>query len=166
MNERVVYVVGLMIEGDRVVLVRKNRPAKWAGRVTGPGGKVELGESLNQAMAREFQEEAGVATDPTDWTLVVSLRTKDFDLHFLKISGPVFSARTTESEQIFVGHTNVLESAMFSNVRWALQLALDDSLQFPIRVYEKGMSPADHPVVQRAVAKAGGKANNLGRVRR
>jgi 8-oxo-dGTP diphosphatase len=53
------YVVGFQFNnaGDRVALIKKGRPEWQAGLWNGIGGGVERGESAEQAMEREFQEE-------------------------------------------------------------------------------------------------------------
>lgn len=48
---------------DHVWLLRKARPAWQAGRLNGIGGKIEPGETPQQAQSREFLEEAGVRID-------------------------------------------------------------------------------------------------------
>lgn len=55
-----------------VLLIRKLRPAWQAGRLNGVGGKVEFGESPDEAMAREFREETGHEA-PLNWRWVVTV---------------------------------------------------------------------------------------------
>jgi ADP-ribose pyrophosphatase YjhB (NUDIX family) len=61
--ERPVVAVGvLLLDGDRVLLVERGTPPS-VGKWTVPGGKVELGETLEEAAARELYEETGLACD-------------------------------------------------------------------------------------------------------
>ena len=55
----VVGVGAVVIEGDRVLLVRRAHPPRQ-GEWSLPGGKLELGESLEQAVQRELHEETGL----------------------------------------------------------------------------------------------------------
>lgn len=58
--ERPLVCVGALVWGpdERVLLVRTT---KWRGLWGVPGGKVEWGETLEQALLREFTEETGLA---------------------------------------------------------------------------------------------------------
>jgi ADP-ribose pyrophosphatase YjhB (NUDIX family) len=57
--QRPVVCVGALVWGEdsRVLLVRTT---KWRGRWGVPGGKVEWGETLLDAVTREFREEVGL----------------------------------------------------------------------------------------------------------
>lgn len=51
-----------MFDGDRVLLVQRGRPP-GEGLWSVPGGKLEPGETLAQAVAREVREETGLLVE-------------------------------------------------------------------------------------------------------
>ncbi len=61
----VVGVGGVVVRDGRVLLARRGKPP-LLGRWTIPGGTVELGETLHQALVREMREETGLEVDPVE----------------------------------------------------------------------------------------------------
>jgi mutator protein MutT len=61
----VVGVGGVLIHGGKVLLIRRGKPPLY-GRWVVPGGTVELGEELEQALVREMQEETGLVVEPLE----------------------------------------------------------------------------------------------------
>ncbi len=60
-DERVVVGGALLHEG-RLLAARRSAPPELAGRWELPGGKVEPGETPDQALVRELREELGIET--------------------------------------------------------------------------------------------------------
>lgn len=59
--------VGILIRPDGRFLLTSRPPGKvYAGYWEFPGGKLEPGESVEQALARELHEELGLTVDPAD----------------------------------------------------------------------------------------------------
>lgn len=54
-----------IVRDDRVLIVRRARPPAH-GLYTLPGGGVELGETLEQAVMREVMEETGLTVEPVE----------------------------------------------------------------------------------------------------
>ncbi len=61
----VVGVGGVVVRGGRVLLARRGKPPLY-GRWTIPGGTVELGETLEEAVVREMGEETGLQVEPVE----------------------------------------------------------------------------------------------------
>ncbi len=58
--------LGIITRNDHILLGRKQgKPEIGEGTLNGPGGKLELGETLVECLVRETEEELGVILDPT-----------------------------------------------------------------------------------------------------
>ena len=74
----VVGVGGVLIRDGRVLLIRRGKPPLY-GRWVVPGGTVELGESLEQALVREMREETGLEVVPLEILTVFDRIERDGD---------------------------------------------------------------------------------------
>lgn len=73
MNLRQINVVAIALQRSsdgRFLLAKRKHGEKGEGQWEFPGGKIELGETQQQALAREIQEELSFKIKPNDLTLV------------------------------------------------------------------------------------------------
>jgi ADP-ribose pyrophosphatase YjhB (NUDIX family) len=69
--------VGVVVRrGDRVLLVRRSKPPRQ-GEWSIPGGAIDLGETTEQAAAREVLEETGLRVTPTRLLTTVDAIQRD-----------------------------------------------------------------------------------------
>jgi len=61
----VVGVGGVVVRDGRALLVRRGKEPLY-GRWVVPGGTVELGETLEEALVREMEEETGLLVEPVE----------------------------------------------------------------------------------------------------
>lgn len=86
-----------------VGLIKDRGPAFLVGKKTFPGGKIDPGESLEIAAAREMAEETGLQIAPGDWTLLSTYKCHEYVLYSMgAISENVENACTQESEEVIV----------------------------------------------------------------
>jgi 8-oxo-dGTP diphosphatase len=64
MTQPIVVVGAALLGGGRLLAARRSAPPELAGRWELPGGKVEPGETPENALVRELREELGVTAEP------------------------------------------------------------------------------------------------------
>jgi len=69
----VCYLLRLTDDGRQQVLLGRKKTGLGLGRLVGPGGKLEPGESAAQAAVREIAEEVGLTVDVGDLELMGEL---------------------------------------------------------------------------------------------
>jgi 8-oxo-dGTP diphosphatase len=84
-----------IVEPERVLLIRKKR-GLGAGKINAPGGRLEAGETPEQAAVRETEEEIGVT--PLEPTYHGALRFEFVDGY--KLEAHVFISRAYRGEPI------------------------------------------------------------------
>lgn len=80
--------VGVLIDADgRFLLTSRPEGKVYAGYWEFPGGKLEAGETVEQALRRELQEELGITIGaPRPWKIeVVDYEHARVRLHFCKV---------------------------------------------------------------------------------
>ena len=88
-REPVDVAVGVLIRSDGAFLLTSRPPGKvYAGWWEFPGGKLERGESVESALARELHEEIGIVVQAaTRWQAqVISYPHARVRLHFCKVT--------------------------------------------------------------------------------
>jgi 8-oxo-dGTP diphosphatase len=120
------YVVGFAFDENEknVILVRKQRPEWQKGALNGPGGHIDQGEGMLEAMAREFKEEVGIETNPYVWRHKVTIEGNKWRVYFLSIrlkDKVFYSAKTVTDEEVkFVSMNELHKRSMIRNLRWLI----------------------------------------------
>lgn len=134
---RFVYVLALLFtaNGERVVLMRRTRPAWQAGRVNALGGKIMAGEAPGDAAQREVREETGVDVPADEWEELLVWEDAVYRMHVMKsFSARAESARTVEDQEVFLAPVSRLPANVIDNLRWLVPLARDRDVSLPVRV--------------------------------
>ena len=101
---------GCIIVNDKkeiLVLFRKNH-----GHYELPGGKVESGETIEQAALRECKEETGV-----DLELIRYICYEDFEIEGKKFRSHNFLAKIKGNGKPYVTEPHIFESVMWLNTK-------------------------------------------------
>jgi 8-oxo-dGTP pyrophosphatase MutT (NUDIX family) len=106
------YVLGFAFDkGKRkVVLILKNYPEFQRNKFNGIGGEIKDDESPAQAMCREFFEETGAISSPTDWYYYTCINHKDYIIYcFCMYSDIIKDCSTVTEEIIVIKHVSLVE---------------------------------------------------------
>jgi 8-oxo-dGTP diphosphatase len=135
------YVLGFMFTPDKekVLLIKKTKPTWQAGHINGIGGKIEEGEDGNDAMAREFEEECGIKTNPANWEHCVfhyrfGFGGDAFRLFVYRCFGDITQAQHIEEEEPIVVEVANLPDIIIPNLRWIIPMLLNEEVDFPVAV--------------------------------
>lgn len=136
MSEYKHWVVGFLFKNrSEVALVLKNRPEFQKGKLNGPGGKIEDGETAESAMRREFKEETGA--DVRDWRAFALLKEEAGDVTFL-VSHGEYEVKTITDEPVAWYRVDDLKNQpTLSDLAWLIPLALDDQNRFTTVEYDQ-----------------------------
>jgi len=96
-----VAVGGIITDGEQILLIQRGHPP-GEGQWTIPGGRVELDETLPEAVRREIREECGIAVEPDEPAIILDRIMRDSQgavtTHYLIVdfwARPVDSTRPT-----------------------------------------------------------------------
>lgn len=79
------YVLGFcFLPNWDCVLIEKTKPTWQKGLVNGLGGSIESGETLHDAMVREFKEECGISTHTKQWQHCVTFGNNHYELNVFR----------------------------------------------------------------------------------
>lgn len=114
------YVVGFLFDKQgNVALILKNRPDWQQGRLNGVGGRIEPGETPEEAMVREFREEAGATVT---WRRFCRVYGEDYEVFYFSSQDPA-AIRTMTDEQVGWYPLDNLPDSILPNLKWLLPLA-------------------------------------------
>lgn len=120
------YVVGFVFTSNlsEVLLMHKNRPKWQAGKINGPGGKLDEGEDPHAGIKREIFEESNLSIDT--WTYAGRIYSKEFEVHFLCATYENKNdAKSMEDEPVEWFKTESLPENLIPNLKWLIPLCAD-----------------------------------------
>lgn len=120
------YVVGFLFNyHNQVALILKARPDWQKGRLNGIGGHIEEEESPEEAMEREFLEEAGVLIK--DWRRYCRVYGEKYEL-FCLTARLNCDIRTMTDEKVAWYLLDDLPDNLLSNSKWLIPMANYENL--------------------------------------
>lgn len=118
-------VLGFFTNNARVALILKKTPPWQCGYYNGIGGHIEEDETPEQAMTREFQEEAGCTVSRWEQKLILT-PVPDVMVHVFVAYGVPEYVRSTGAERVRVFRLDALPKNIIPNVPLILGFILGD----------------------------------------
>lgn len=125
MKREVFVVAGAIVKDGKVFAAQRGNKGKTAFKFEFPGGKIEPGESPEQALARELREELSINVEVHELITAIVDEYEDIILHIDTYRCTLISGTPTLSEHIAMAWSNKEEL---------------DNLEF---------SPADKPTLEK-----------------
>jgi 8-oxo-dGTP diphosphatase len=96
---------GILSRGEQVLICQRRQTGSFAGKWEFPGGKLQEGESAEQALVRELAEELDIAVRQEDLRHLETLRHRyadgpEVELHFFQVVSFQREPRNRSFEQI------------------------------------------------------------------
>lgn len=116
--------------GERVLLVHKQKPEWQAGKINGIGGKIEVGETPEDCIARETFEEARLTILPQAWIYLGHKSEPSATIHIFMTmyEGDTSDAQKGDHEEVEWFPTDNLPENCIPNLRWMIPFAQEQML--------------------------------------
>lgn len=117
------YVLGFLFSNSGMVwLINKTKPDWQKGKLNGIGGKIEPNETIDEAMRREFKEEANLDIDSWTWYCTLSDDESYEVFCFYAFSGE--TPKTMTEEMVGSYSAEFLPKTTIPNLHWLIPMAL------------------------------------------
>ena len=88
-----------VVEAGKILLIEKKR-GLGAGKVNGPGGRIEPGETPEEGAIRETQEEVGITPTGIEWAGELSFQFRDgYSLHVMVYRASGWTGELGETDE-------------------------------------------------------------------
>ena len=143
----------LFIVKDGQILLAMKKRGFGAGKWNGVGGKIEAGESIEQALVRECQEEVGVT--PRNWKQVAELdflqdaTTDPFHMYVHAFIATEWEGEPTESEEMkpqWFRTTDIPYGSMWDDDEYWLPRVLDGELVYGDFTFDENDKMTSHTI--------------------
>ena len=113
-------VVAVIVRGQTLLVIRRAQGIAAPGKYCFPGGGIEQGESEEQALVRELQEELGASVQPlrrlwdsvTPWGVELAWWLAELDERAILVANP---AEVAASHWLTIAEMEALEELLESN---------------------------------------------------